>query len=595
MRLYVTLLDENDSFMHTVHVTESHNNSLPNLCPHFSMSSSCLQCKKSFEIMKEDLEFLEKLSPEIGGKRFALPPPTLCPDCRLQRRLAHVNQLNLYERTCDLSGATVISNHHPKSPYKVYRQEDWHSDKWEGATYGRPFDFSRPFFEQYQELSLAVPRPNLFTGYEFDENSQYTNHAGKNKNCYLIFDSDENRDCYYSYSINHCVNCSDCFRTRRSELCYECVDCVQCYGSGFLQDCENCSDSLFLKNCIGCRSCLMCSNLKNKEYHVENKPVSKEEYEKMRDMLSSHSVLQNAAKRFAKLKLEHPQKYMHGTQNENVTGDYLVNCKNAFRCFDTENLWDGRYVYQGFMPLKDCMDVHECGEGELLYECSVAGYQIQRLWFSAYTLAASSDQLYCQHCPHSKHCFGCIGIRRKEYCLLNTQYSQEEYDQLVPKIIKHMQKTGEWGQFFPISLSTFGYNQSLAQDYYPLEKKDVMKHNWAWFDEPDSADRYLGPQVNVPERIQDVTDDITKQILTCETSGKQFKIIPQELALYRQLRVPLPRNRFFERHRSRLAQRNPRTLHARSCDNCKTPIETTYATNRPEKIYCESCYQQSLI
>jgi hypothetical protein len=72
-------------------------------------------------------------------------------------------------------------------------------------------DFHRPFFEQFQELSLVVPRPSLFTGYEFDENCAYTNHAGKNQNCYMIFDSDENRDCYFSYSINHCEDCTDCF------------------------------------------------------------------------------------------------------------------------------------------------------------------------------------------------------------------------------------------------------------------------------------------------------------------------------------------------------------------------------------------------
>ena len=210
------------------------------------MKQSCSQCSASFEITKEDLAFLEMLSPEIGGKKQALPPPQQCPDCRLKRRMACVNQLSLYERKCDLTGASVISNLRPGSPYKVYRQQDWHSDAWSALDYGKAFDFSRPFFDQWKELCLAVPRPSLFTGYEFDENSAYTNHSGKNKDCYLIFDSDENRECYYSYSVNSCVNCMDCFRVRRSELCYQCVDCVRCYGSTYLQDCDNCSNSMFL-------------------------------------------------------------------------------------------------------------------------------------------------------------------------------------------------------------------------------------------------------------------------------------------------------------------------------------------------------------
>jgi len=38
----------------------------------------------------------------------------------------------------------------------------------------------------------------------------------------------------------------------------------------------------------------------------------------------------------------------------------------------------------------------------------------------------------------------------------------------VPKIIEHMQKMGEWGEFFPSSLSPFGYNETVAEEYYPI-------------------------------------------------------------------------------------------------------------------------------
>ncbi len=375
------------------------------------MSTTCIQCRQIFEITKDDLAFYEKISPVFGGKKYVISSPTLCPDCRLQRRLAHVNQLHLYERTCDLTGASMISNSRPGSAYTVYRQEDWHSDAWDALCYGRDFDFSQSFFSQWQKLCIDVPRPSLFTGYEFDENCAYTNHSGKNKNCYLIFDSDENRDSYYSYSINKCVNCMDCFRTRKSELCYECIDSVQCYGSAYLQDCDNCSNSLFLKNCTGCRNCLMCSNLNNKEFFVENASVSKEKFEKISTMLRTYSAFTSARKRFEKLKLEFPQKYIHGIQNEGVIGDYLIRCKNAYMCFDSEDLWDCRYVYQAFMPLKNCMDIHECGDGELLYECSVMGYGAYNSMFCSHILANVSDLLYCSLCPHSKHCFGCIGVR----------------------------------------------------------------------------------------------------------------------------------------------------------------------------------------
>ena len=571
--------------------------------PPVIMENTCTQCTGTFEVLAEDLDMLDQLSLVVGGVKLSLPPPTQCPSCRAQRRMAHVNQLNLYERTCDLTGVNLISNIRPDAPYKVYRQEDWYSDKWNALDYGQDYDFERPFFDQWQEVLTQVPRPNVFTGYEFDENCEYTNHAGKNKDCYMIFDSDENRDCYFSYSLNSCVNCVDCFRTRKSELCYECIDSVKCYGSAYLQECDNCADSMFLKNCTGCKHCLMCSNLKNKEYYVENKPVSKEEYEQFRAMLGGHAAVQSAKKRFDALKLEHPQKYLHGVQNEDVSGDYLVHCKNAYRCFDSEDLWDCRYITQGFMPLKNCMDIHECGDGELLYDCSVAGYDITRCLFSNHTLAQMNDMIYCSLCNHSNHCFGCIGVQRKQYCILNKQYTKEEYEELVPKIVEHMRGThstssgqaGEWGEFFPVEISTYGYNETLAQDYYTLTKGETEAKGWKWVDEAEKRDEYSGPKLELPDSIADATEDICGKILTCEETGKQYKIIPQELAFYKQLHVPLPRINFFQRYKNHLVMRNPRILHDRTCDKCQVAIETTYSPDRPEKIYCEPCYQESLI
>lgn len=558
-------------------------------------SIACRECSATFDITNEDLAFLDMLSPMIGGNKQALPPPTQCPDCRLRRRMACVNQLALYERKCDLTGAAVISNIRPDAPYKVYRQKEWHSDAWDALTYGRDYDFSRPFFDQWKELCLAVPRPNLFTGYEFDENAAYTNHSGKNKDCYLIFDSDENRDCYYSYSVNSCENCLDCFRVRKSELCYQCIDCVRCYGSSYLQDCDNCSDSMFLKNCTGCKNCLMCSNIKNKEYHVENKPVSKEEYERFRIMLQSRSAVAGAAARFDALKLEYPQKAMHGMQNEACIGDYLVNCKNAVMCFDSEDLWDCRYVFQGFMPLKSCMDIQECGDGELLYECSVAGYNGRSSAFCNHMLAQFSDLIYCSLCPHSKNCFGCIGVQRKQYCIFNKQYTKEEYETLVPKIIKHMTTTGEYGEFFPIAMSTYAYNESLAQDYYPMTQKQVTEKGWQWLDEAEKQSQNLASTVELPDSIESVDDDICKKILTCTETKKQYKIIPQELKFYRQMHLPLPQSSFFARHKARMALRNPRVLFDRKCQKCSASIKTTYAPERPEIVYCERCYLEAII
>lgn len=554
----------------------------------------CRHCQASFTVTDDDRVMLQKLSPVISGKTFALPEPTLCPDCRLQRRMAHVNQLTLYERTCDLTGARVISNLRPGTPYKVYRQQEWHSDRWSGLDYGRDFDFSRPFFDQWQELCQAVPRPNLFTGFEFDDNCDYTNHSGKNKDCYLIFDSDENRDCYYSYSINGCQNCADCFRARRCELCYECIDCVGCYGSSFLQDCDNCSDSMFLQSCTGCKNCLFCTNLKNKEYCIENRSVSPEEFARVKAFLADRDAIIQAQSHFTSLRSQFPRKYMHGLQNEHVLGDYLLQCKDAYCCFDSENLWDCRYTYQAFMPLKNCMDIHECGDGELLYECSVAGYGAHASIACNHMLAQFSNLLYCSLCPHSSDCLGCIGIRRGKYCIFNTQYTKEQYEELAMRILDHMRATKEWGEFFPVQTSTYAYNESLAQEYYPMTQDAVNSRGWQWYAETQVR-APAGLSVDtLPQRMDATPDTVTSQTFVCPETQKDFRFIPQEIRLLRLLNLPLPRTSFFARHRARLSKRNPRKLYDRSCAQCSASFQTTYAPDRPERVLCEECYRKEV-
>ncbi len=554
-------------------------------------SPSCRQCAKPFDVLPEDLAFLEKLSPVIGGKKQLIAPPTLCPECRQQRRCAQGNQMYLYKRPCSFTGEMVVSNYYPEAPYPVYKQEVWYSDQWDATSYGRDIDFNRPFFEQYAELLQVVPRYALHTTYQYDENSEYVNYCTKNKNCYLIFDSDLNRDCYYSYSINTSESCVDCFRAGKSELCYECVDCQQCYGSAWLQDCENCSGSMFLKNCIGCKNCLMCSNLRNKEYYVENKKVDKQTFEKIRAMLTSRTAIKGARERFEKLKLEYPQKYMHGTQNENVLGDYLTQCKNAWQCFDSRNLWDCRRNYQGWMATKDSMDTQEVGDCQLMYESAFSGSACEKFAFCTHCFYGS-DLFYCNFCMHCKNCFGCVSMNRKEYCILNKQYTKDEYEKLVPKLIEHMRKTGEWGELTPVSMASFAYNESLAQHYFPLTPEEARKRGWQWREEDPKAK--LPPTAAAPDAIDQVQETITHEMLACETCRKNYRIIPQELAFYKQNRLPVPARCFDCRHKDRSNQRNPRVLYDRECDNCSKKIETTYAPDRPEKIFCEECYNQSV-
>ena len=149
-----------------------------------------------------------------------------------------------------------------------------------------------------------------------------------------------------------------------------------------------------------------------------------------------------------------------------------------------------------------------------------------------------------------------------------------------------------YGEFFPVELSPFGYNETKANEFYPLTKKEAKKFGWKWSDYEQTIPKEIKtiPASRLPDDIKDVPDDILNWAITCEETKKPFKIIPQELKFYRTKGLPIPHFSPRVRHQKRVALQNPRVLYERKCDECGTKIQTTYSPDRPEKICCEECY-----
>ncbi len=397
---------------------------------------TCRHCSGKFDITDKDLEFYEKVSPVFPNKnnvipaeagiyknekihfndsetssewqknelvkdlwngkiKYLIPTPTFCPDCRQQRRLSFLNTRFLYKRKCDYSWENIISMFSPDKKYKIYDYKIWRSNNWEGLDYGRNFDFTQSFFEQFRSLLLAVPKMSL---------------------------------------------------------------CVQ---------------------------------------------------------------------------------------NNNENCDYI-------------NWW----------------------------------------WWS-------KDCYMCNQCDLRKH------------------------GKLVPRIIEHMQKTWEWWEFFPSYMSCFWYNETLAQEYFPLSREKVLCHpefisgllkgkfpnydsetssewqekekfkkweifNWSDYEAPFPKVEKIIPASKLPENISEIPDDILNWAIECEITKKPFRIIKQELEFYRKHNLPIPRRHPDQRHLDRMKLRNPRKLFDRKCDKCKKEIQTTYAPERSEIVYCENCYNKEI-
>lgn len=165
-----------------------------------------------------------------------------------------------------------------------------------------------------------------------------------------------------------------------------------------------------------------------------------------------------------------------------------------------------------------------------------------------------------------------------------------------------MRSTREWGEFFPHELSPFGYNETVADEYFPMTEEVVKAKGWNWYTDTNKplAGKTVQtlPITSYDERIigfetaQKNIDELLNGIILCEVTKKPFKIIKPELVFYIENGIPIPTKHPDQRHKERMSLRNPRKLFERNCLECAKEIVTTYAPERPEKVVCEECYRR---
>jgi len=549
------------------------------------MQKVCKTCDKSFEIMEEDLNFYEKMR---------APAPNYCPECRVARRLCFRNERTLYKRTCSKSGKQIISLYGENTPFPVYDQHIWWGDDWEALDYGQNYDPNRSFFEQFKELKNKVPRISLLNINSI--NSDYGNNIEDSKNCYLTFAAQKNEDCMYGRLLYRNRFVVDSDFVADSELCYECIDCRGLYNSMFCERCQSCTDLMFCFDMRDSNNCIFCTNGRHLSNAILNKKYPKEEYlKKKKEILSSHKKLEEAKMEFEKLKKETLVKYAFQTKCHNAIGDYMFNCHDTYYGFDSEHSKNCKYIYDAESPI-DSYDLNNTYYNPELNLDMMGILKTYNAKHSVYAIYCS-DVEYCDSVNNSDSCFGCVGLKKKKYCILNKEYTREEYEKLKEKIIENMKKEGVYGDFIPPELSPFGYNETLAQEYVPMTEKEAKEKGFNWQNQiTGTYGKGTIKEKGMPETIEEVTENILKEILVCEDCKKNFIITKSEFDFYKRMNIPLPHKDFECRHKDRMLKRNPRKLWHRKCmkEGCQNEFETSYSTDRPEIIYCETCYQQEV-
>ncbi|MEO5635048.1 MAG: hypothetical protein ABIS26_00620 [Candidatus Paceibacterota bacterium] len=584
---------------------------------------NCQNCKKDFFIESEDFNFYEKIK---------VPPPTFCPPCRTQRRFVFRNERGLYKRKCDYSGKEIFSMYSPDSPVKVYDRDIWLSDVWEALDYGKDIDWAKPFLSQFYDLMLDVPfkSNNVIRGI----NSPYLNNATDPKNSYLIFNSNYTEDSMYSNGIDFSKDCVDVSHAAQCETCYQSFWLDSCYQIFYSSQCADSSNLWFCRDCYGCMNCFGSVNLRNKNYYFFNSQLKKEEYDKKvkEYKLNTREGLEKAKKEANEFWKKLPYKNIQGIKNLYSNGSYVTNSKNVTDSFlirEGENLRYCQYL-QATPGVKDSYDYSSWGESaELMYEVVISGARVQNVKFSFLTQESCHDVEYSIGCLGSENLFGCVSLRKKSYSILNKQYPKDEYINLVEKIKQHMidmpyvDKKGriyKYGEFFPIEFSPSAYNETIAQEYFPLTKNEAEEKGYRWRD-PDTKD-YV-PTIlaeNIPTDITLIKESITEEVLECahkmtcnQGCTKAFRILPNELQFYKKIGVPLPTLCPACRTMERLKMRLGIELYNRKCmcggasddtrnyqngikhfhgdNHCQNEFRTGYSPDQDDIVYCEKCYQ----
>jgi CxxC-x17-CxxC domain-containing protein len=569
----------------------------------------CKRCKTSYEISDGDYEYFKKIAPQLN-KSYPVDPPQLCFDCRMTTLMAWRNERNFHAIDCAACGKKTVSIFSPEEKLQILCSDCFWSDQNDQIASGQDFNPNKPFFEQFDTLMHKAKLLALYAVH--NENCEYVNQESDDNNCYLCMGGYNNQDSYYQTYSSYADRCINCAGVTNSQNLANCTFAINCYEGQYLYDCHNCKYCYFCQDCIGCEHCFGCINLRYKKYYFFNEQLDKDSYfQKIAEYLDTYKGIKNAEERFAQHRLKYVYKYdIRVFCGDNCNGDLLFQCKNVENTFYSANCEDCKNSYL-VNKITDVMDGLAVGRGELVY---YSGSSIS-LFGSAFCASCymSRNIYYCFMCYNSHDLFGCIGLNHKQYCIFNKQYSKEEYEELLPKVIKHMQETGEWGEFFPIEMSPFGYNESMAIEYYPKSKSEAQKIKANWRE--DAGEKYKREYYQPKDigeyrfdKNPDAEQEITKclaGVLKCEESGRPFKIMAPELAQYIERNIQLPRQHPNIRYKHRLELLNKMKLYDRQCmckeekhghsGQCEVKFKTTYAPERPEKVYCEECYQKTVL
>ena len=591
---------------------------------------TCLWSGEEFAIFQWDVDMLDSISPTICGKKISLPLPTLSPKMRDLRRQLFKNERFLHQDICEFTWEPTISRFTNRHVYCNKARHD--VDKWDQASID--YDEKKSVNEHVRYLMEETKYQDLiWSASNVLNNAKYVNHASKQSNTYLLSNARDDQNCAYGRFITHCERVFDCTHLSHSKHCYECIWSSTLYKWFFCFNCLDSTDIYFCSDLVWCDHCIFSFWLQHASYCIHNKQVTKDEYDAFLSWLhlDSYSHLEVHKKEYEKVCRWAIRQATHNIWSEWIIGHQCSVSHDIFLWFELQWCNNMRYASTCFES-QDLMDISAFWESSFkLYECSQSWKNSSHLvWCNM--VGESHHIYYCMESKYCTHCFGCVNLYRKNYCIFNVQYTKEEYEALLPHLIKEYISDKRWWEFFDPSLTPFPYNDTPAIDMYPPHTLIDATGTTTIFDEEgkgtiilDSNDeistwtldlwweirvpitrRTIRNDINIsskmnivhvsqlPDKLSDTDEEqLSSQAMTND-SWMRWRYIPMELWFYKKHWLALPRKHPNERHVLREKRLPKKELYLRTCNKTWKDIVSIYPEEVPFEVWSEKIYKQEM-
>lgn len=497
-----------------------------------------------------------------------------------------------YNRHAELN-KPIVCPVHPSTGIKVLPDVEWFDKDF--SSLGKETDLKSPFFNQLIALRRAVPSQTN-RNFEPAENSISIVSLG-DVNSYFVVLS-KSKDTFFAVSALETESSAEVYNSSSITNCYQVIHCERMHTCSYIRESKDCIRCDFLFDCRNCENCFGATNKRNAKYLWFNKQLSKKEWEARRAEvdLGSRKETQKWLAKFNELVKAAPWPENFNVQSENSTGEYLTKTTNCDHTYFADG--GAKNEYWTTFSIGQAENNAYTGTPANSRECywSADVSSCFRCHYS-YLLSRCQNVEYSTECYDCENCFGCVGLRKKQFCILNKQYAESEYWKTLDAIKCAMLERGEYGQFLPAKMSPAWFPESGAFKYHLADRTFGEKINAHLF-EPDT-DGAMGDIATIAEvtdanELPDCVDELDSWIgkpVYDSTYNRRFSLLAPEVALYKKLRVAPPTKHHVKRLLDTIHTSQVGVFKQTACTQCNKEItvsENPTYSNR--KILCKRCY-----